>query len=409
MKKMLVCIVLLLPLKAAFCSGPDTLALKGRFYLDGTRVTIKVVEGVIHSISRQVPDDDQEDAFQGSDLWIAPGLIDIQINGYAGVDFADQDLRAEDMVMATRALWKAGVTSFLPTVTTNSGERLATSFRLLSEIALDPAIAASVVGYHLEGPYISPHDGYRGAHMEEFVREPDWEEFQQLQELCDHGIRLVTVAPETEGALSFTRKAVSSGVVVSLGHHNGSPGQIRMAADAGATLSTHLGNGCANMIHRHNNPLWPQLAEDRLSASLIVDGHHLNRDEVICFYRMKGPERTILVSDALHLAGMPPGEYDSYGRTLLMTGEVVKYPEQNVLAGAAVPVSRCVTNMMDFTGCTLAEAISMASTNPAKLLGLADRGSILPEKRADLILFSLEEGKMAIHKTVVAGKLVYAE
>ena len=409
MKTILVLLMLLLPLNAAFCADPDTLTLRGRFYLDGTWVTVKVVDEVIHSISRQIPDDDQEGAIPGPDLWIAPGLIDIQINGYAGIDFADQDLRAEDMVMATRALWKAGVTSFLPTVTTNSRERLATSFRLLSKTGRDPAIAASLPGYHLEGPYISPHDGYRGAHMEEFVREPDWEEFQQLQELCDHGIKLVTVAPETEGALSFTRKAASSGVVVSLGHHNGSPEQIRMAADAGATLSTHLGNGCANMIHRHNNPLWPQLAEDRLSASLIVDGYHLNRDEVICFYRMKGPARTILVSDALHLAGMPPGEYDSFGRTLLMTGEVVKYPEQNVLAGAAVPVSRCVANMMAFTGCTLAEAIGMASTNPAQLLGLADRGSILPGKRADLILFSLEEGKMAIHKTVVAGKVVYSE
>jgi N-acetylglucosamine-6-phosphate deacetylase len=302
MKIIIVLFMLLLPLKAAFCLDPDTLTLRGRFYLDGACVTVKIVEGVIHSISRQGPDVDRDGASSGPDLWIAPGLIDIQINGYAGVDFADQDLRAKDMVRATRALWKAGVTSFLPTVTTNSRERLATSFRLLSEAGRDPAIAASIPGFHLEGPYISPLEGYRGAHMEEFVREPDWEEFQMLQEICDNGIKLVTVAPEIDGAVSFIRKAVSSGVVVSLGHHNGSPGQIRMAADAGATLSTHLGNGCANMIHRHNNPLWPQLAEDRLSASLIVDGHHLNRDEVICFYRMKGPYHP-------GLRCPPPGRY----------------------------------------------------------------------------------------------------
>jgi N-acetylglucosamine-6-phosphate deacetylase len=161
------------------------------------------------------------------------------------------------------------------------------------------------------------------------------------------------------------------------------------------------------MINRHNNPLWPQLAEDRLSVSLIGDGYHLNREELICFSRIKGVERTILVSDALSLAGLPPGVYTSKEREVVLTPHVVKYPAEDVLAGAASPVSFCVVNMMKFTGCTLAEAIRMASTNPANLMGLEERGSIATGKRADLILFTLEDGKMVIHKTIVAGRVVF--
>jgi N-acetylglucosamine-6-phosphate deacetylase len=212
-----------------------------------------------------------------------------------------------------------------------------------------------------------------------------------------------------EGAIPFIRDCAASGVLVSLGHHNGSSDQIKKAADAGASLSTHLGNGCANMINRHNNPLWPQLAEERLSVTLIADGFHLNQDELKTFYGMKGIERTILVSDALDLAGLPPGEYTRWERQVVLTPDVVKFPAENVLAGAASPISTCVMNMMKFTGCSLAEAIRMASTNPAKFLGLDELGLILPGKRADLILFRMENGRMIVEQTIVDGRVVYSE
>ena len=236
----------------------------------------------------------------------------------------------------------------------------------------------SIPGFHLEGPYISPVEGYRGAHPEKYIRLPDWEEFQELQQAARKGIKLVTVAPEMEGAISFIENASATGVVVSLGHHNATPDVIEQAVEAGATFSTHLGNGCANMINRHNNPLWPQLANDGLSISIIADGFHLTKEEVITFFKVKGTDRTILVSDALHLAGLPPGEYEDDGRMLLLTKDVVKFPAENVLAGAATPISTCVGNMMKFTRCSLADAIQMASTNPARLVGLSDRGEIQP-------------------------------
>ena len=339
--------------------------------------------------------------------YTAPGLIDIQINGFLGVDFSDQNLTIEELRRATKALWKAGATTFLPTVITNDQTYLKKSFTLLAGALNDEEIGMSIPGFHLEGPYISPVQGYRGAHLEKYIKQPDWEEFLALQEAAHNRISLITVAPETDGAIPFIKKCTEAGVVVALGHHNGSSEIIKKAADAGATLSTHLGNGCANLINRHDNPLWPQLADDRLTASIIADGYHLNMDQLKCFYKMKGVERTILVSDALDLAGLPPGEYIRLERVVVLT-EVVKYPAENVLAGAASPLSTCVANIMKFTNCSLENAIQMATSNPAKLLGLNNIGEIIPGKRADLILFSIVDDRIVIQNTILAGKEVYS-
>ncbi len=230
-----------------------------------------------------------------------------------------------------------------------------------------------------------------------------------MQEAAGGAIRLIALAPETEGALPFISKCRDQGVVVSLAHHNAGPEIIQQAVEAGATLSGHLGNGCANEINRHHNPLWPQLANDGLSISIITDGAHLTREEVRTFYKVKGPGKTILVSDALSFAGLPPGIYEKDGVIYELTPEVVKFPSENVLAGAVQPVSKCLTNAMRFTGCSLSEAIRMASTNPARLMGLDQLGEIGPGKRADLILFTMEDGEMVIQRTLVAGKEVYAK
>jgi N-acetylglucosamine-6-phosphate deacetylase len=340
-------------------------------------------------------------------IYAAPGLIDLQINGFMGVDFSDQNLTSEGFLKATKALWEKGITSFLPTVITASRENLLKSFELLAQASQNTEVEKSVPGFHLEGPYISPEKGFRGAHLEKYIRKPDWSEFTALQNASGNKIKLITLAPETDGVLPFIENCKKSGVVVSLGHHNGNADQIDEAVDAGAMLSTHLGNGCANLIDRHNNPIWPQLADDGLAVSIIADGFHLNKQEVRTFFKAKGLDRTILVSDALDLAGMPPGEYVRGERKVLLTPDVVKFPEENVLAGAATPISACVTNMMKFTGCSLGEAIQMASTSPARLMGWNNVGELAVGKRADIILFTIENGKMVIQKTIVAGKVVY--
>lgn len=339
--------------------------------------------------------------------FIAPGLIDLQINGFMGVDFSDQNLCMADMRKVTEALWKAGVTAYLPTVITNSHKNLKKSFQLLASALDDEEIGLSIPGFHLEGPYLSPIQGFRGAHLAKYIRKPEWDEFSELQKAALNKIILVTVAPEVEGAISFISKCSESGIVVSLGHHNGSSEIIKNAVAAGASMATHLGNGCANMINRRENPIWPQLANDGITASIIVDGYHLTQEQVQCFYKMKGLEKTILVSDALDLAGLPHGEYTRHER-LVVLSEVVKFPAENCLAGAASPLNTCVTNMMKLTGCSLENAIQMASTNPARLLGLNNIGELKQGKRADMILFAMKDGEMAIQKTIVAGKIVYS-
>jgi N-acetylglucosamine-6-phosphate deacetylase len=279
----------------------------------------------------------------------------------------------------------------------------------LAEARKDTEIGPSIPGFHLEGPYISALPGYRGAHLEKYIKAPDWDEFQEIQKAADNGIMLLTMAPELDGAIPFIKKCVASGVTVSLGHHNGSAADVLGAVEAGAKMATHLGNGCANEINRHNNPLWPQLSNDALTASIIVDGFHLNREEVRTFYKTKGVEKIILISDALDLAGLPPGEYIRGERRLVLTPDVVQLPDENVLAGAASPISKCIGVVMEYTQCGLKNAIQMASTNPAKLFSLNELGEIEIGKRADLVLFTIKNNRMIIKKTYVGGSLVYSQ
>lgn len=385
-------------------SAQNTISsLDGLFYLDNKPVRINIDDGKITNIERLSSETELPK------MYIAPGLIDIQINGYMGVDFTGEDLDIKGVQKVTKALWKEGVTSYLPTVITYEHDRFLTNFAVLAAAIEDEEIRWSIPGFHLEGPYLSPVQGFRGAHLEKYIRPPDWEEFLQYQKAAGNNIKMITVAPEIEGAIPFIQKLSEMGVCVSLGHHNGSAEDIREAVDAGASLSTHLGNGCANMINRHHNPIWPQLAEDRLSITIIADGYHLTEEEIKTFYKVKGVENTILVSDALDLAGLEPGEYVRGERTVLLTPNVIKFPAENVLAGAASPIRICVGNMMRVTGCSLKETIQMASTNPAKLLNLDNVGEIKPGKLANLILFTIENGEIIIQKTIVAGKIVYSQ
>jgi N-acetylglucosamine-6-phosphate deacetylase len=306
-------------------------------------------------------------------------------------------------------MWKEGVTTFFPTIITNSSELIIQNLEVLSQsVENDPLLSHSMPGYFLEGPYISPIDGFRGAHQKEWVRLPDWDEFKKFYSAADENIIQIGVAPEAKGAMDFIRKCREMGIVVSLAHHNGTAAQIEEAVSLGARVSTHLGNGCANLINRHDNPIWPQLANEYLTPSIIADGHHLRKEELKVFYSVKGPDNLMLVSDATELAGMPAGEYDWNGKIVVMTEDgMLKYPAQNVLAGASFPIRKGVKNMVVLAGCSLESAVKMATSTPAKVYGLADRGSLKEGLSADLVLFTLVEDEMIVQKTVLQGKVVY--
>ncbi len=375
-------------------------------FATGKPVQVKIENGEIASVMEIQKLKNADKAF-----FIAPGFFDNQVNGFAGVSFAfgESDLTPEGIEKATRELWKFGVTTYLPTLTTNSREVLEKNFSLLAKAVNDPQLLGSIPGFHLEGPYINPADGFRGAHPKQFVRLPDWDEFQALNKAAGGKILQVTLAPEVEGAQEFIKKCRENSVIVAAGHHNANREQLDEAVQNGVRIATHLGNGCANLINRHNNPLWPQLSNDSLWISIICDGFHLLPEEIRVFYKTKGVAKTIITSDVTSYAALPPGVYKTQtGETIELTKEgKLHYPEQQVLYGSASPITKGVGNMMKVTGCSLADAIQMASTNPAKLYNLNDRGALEVGKRADLILFTLDDFVIDIQKTFVNGELVY--
>lgn len=384
---------------------PDR-TIEGIFYLDQSPVSIEIKDGKIDRIIRKKELSDPSLA----ETYVAPGFVDHQVNGYISYSFVGENLTIEQIREITRTFWQKGITTYVPTLTSHRSDLYTKNLKILAKAIQEPEIGHSVPGFHLEGPYISPIDGFRGAHNKAYIRKPNWDEFSQWYEAADGKILEVTVAPELEGAIDFIARCRQLGITVALGHHNGSAEIIKQAADAGASVSTHLGNGCANMIHRHENPIWPQLADDRLTASIIVDGFHLRSHEVQTFYKVKGPEKTVLVSDVIRLAGLPPGKYEDFDQEVVVTPEgKVMMPSQNVLAGASFLITEGVKNIMAFTQCSLAEAVHMASRNPARLIGLNDRGEISPGKRADLVLFKMGKKGLEIQQTIVAGKVVFEE
>ena len=304
-----------------------------------------------------------------------PGFVDLQVNGFAGVDFGDPATTAGDLSRAVAAIEKTGVTRFLPTLITSSLETFAACARPLVR-AGHPSIA----GIHMEGPYIAPEDGPRGAHAREHVRGADLDDFRRRQDAAEGRIRLVTLAPEAPGALPLVEHLVGAGVRVAIGHTAANRTQIQDAVAAGATLSTHLGNGCAGTLPRHPNLLWEQLGEDRLLASFIVDGHHLPPATVRSMIRAKTPARTILVTDAMAAAGMPPGAY-TIGRQrveLDATGRVAAPGAPN-LAGSALSIPVAIGNAVRFTGLPLEDVIPMATTRPADYIGIRPAGTVVAE------------------------------
>jgi N-acetylglucosamine-6-phosphate deacetylase len=380
--------------------------IEGLHYITGKPIQVKIENGKIATIKEIKKLNDKNNK-----SYIAPGFFDNQVNGFAGVSFAfgESDLTLEGIEKATRELWKFGVTTYLPTLTTNSQEVLVTNFSLLAKAVDDEKLLGSIPGFHLEGPYINPEDGYRGAHPKQFVRLPDWNEFMEMYKASGGNILQVTVSPEMERAQDFIKKCKEKGIIVAVGHHNANKKQLDLAVENGARISTHLGNGCANMINRHYNPFWPQLANDDLMISIICDGFHLLPEQIQVFYKVKGVDKTIITSDVTSYAALPPGQYKTQtGETIELTPEgKLHYPAQQVLYGSASPLTKGVGYVMKVTGCSLADAIQMASTNPAKLHNLNDRGLLEAGKRADLVIFTLDDFEVKIQKTFVKGELVY--
>jgi N-acetylglucosamine-6-phosphate deacetylase len=308
-----------------------------------------------------------------------PGLFDLQVNGFGGIDFNAPTLTTDRVVEALERMRATGVTRCLPTLITSSFARFAENARVVARAGArggDPAIA----GIHMEGPYLSPEDGARGAHPREHVSAASVDDFKRRQDAAGGRIVLVTLAPEVPGAVPLIEYLVASDVRVAIGHTTATPRQIGDGIAAGATLATHLGNGCPQLLPRHPNVIWEQLAADALMASLIVDGHHLPPATVKSMVRAKGARRTILVTDAIAAAGCAPGRY-AIGGVDCDLGEDgrVSLPGTPYLAGSSLTMDRAIANTVRFTGLPLDEVIPMASTIPASYLGTTPAGIVTAE------------------------------
>ena len=371
----------------------------GHTLFNNTPVEITIVDDQVQSI--------REVAAADTNIQIAPALIDIQVNGFAGFDLNVATVTPEDVCAMVRALWRVGTGFLCPTVVTGSFDGICNSLRAIVEACkADALVAHAVLGIHLEGPYISAEDGPRGAHPLEHVRDPDWDEFQQWQDIAEGKISIVTLAPEKKGTISFIEKLVANGIVVALGHTNASADDIRAAIDAGAKLSTHLGNGAHALIRRHPNYIWEQLSADELWASLIVDGHHLPPSVAKSMIRAKTLDRCILVSDAVALAGMEPGIYQFAGKSVELTAErCVRLVGTEYLAGSAIELARGIENSVKFAGISLKDAVSLATLQPMRLLDAKAQ----VESETNLILFEWNAAQYEINliATIVGGELVY--
>lgn len=375
----------------------------GKHYRTGMPIEVKVRDGRITAVT-ELEVSTSVDCLP----WLAPGLVDLQVNGGWGLDLNTTPLCPDTVLQLTRKLQRQGVTNYCPTLITNSSVRLAEAASTIAKaVRLNPDIARGIAGIHLEGPFISPEDGPRGAHPVQHIVPPDWEALSRWQEAAEGLIRIITLSPEWPGAASFISRCSESGILVSLGHTAATSEQIREAVSAGAVMSTHLGNGAHLMLPRHPNYLWEQLAADELYGCMIADGHHLPLSVLAVILRMKR-NRAILVSDAVSLSGMPPGSYHLHiGGDVVLTAEgrlhLAGQPE--LLAGSAMMLPDQVGYLMEAGLSGLPDAWDCASVHPARLLGLEQAAGLAIGAPADIVSFNMDDGKLSVLQCWKNGRI----
>ena len=341
-----------------------------------------------------------------SDFFLSPGLVDLQVNGYGGFDVNSELLNAQIIVELVDVLLSKGVTSFAPTIITAPEEEICHALSVIADArGSHPRVAACIPFIHLEGPHISPLDGYRGAHPADAVRPPSLAMFERWQHAARGHIGMVTLSPHFSECAPYIAALVEQGVHVAIGHTHAWPEQVQRAVHAGARLSTHLGNGIAPEIPRHRNPLWSQLADDRLTATFIADGHHLPPDMLKAMLRAKGVERSILVSDSVALAGMPAGVYSTPvgGRVELRPDGRLCVLGSELLAGATASLAQCIGHLVRVIGVPLHQALTMATSNPGRFAG--GRGQLTPGSRADILRFRWQD-EFLVEDVWLAGERV---
>jgi N-acetylglucosamine-6-phosphate deacetylase len=355
--------------------------------------TVVIEDGKIAEVRRQ-PGTTTLDDEMGDAAIIAPGFIDLQVNGGFGYEVGEDP---EGIRGLARRLPETGVTAFLPTVVTATPEFYRRAYQAFDEAK--NTVGARPLGLHVEGPFISVERS--GAHRRDLIRHADPALIHQL--LQGDALRLLTLAPERPGALDWIRRAREQDIVVSLGHTNASIDDFESGVDAGATMATHLFNAMSSFQHREPNAIGGALVDDRVTVGLIADGVHSHPASLELAVRSKGSHRIALVTDMVAAAGMQAGSHQLGGRPLLLEGNAVRL-EDGTLAGSALTMDQAVRNVVNWTSASTQDVLSMASTVPARLLGLGAIGEIRAGFAADLVLL---DAQLRVQATMIRGAWAY--
>jgi len=300
-----------------------------------------------------------------------PGFVDLQVNGYMGIDFSSPKLTEESCYIAIKKVLETGTIIFLPTVITSSLEVYRKNLGVIAKVVNRDDVRAHVPGIHLEGPFLSEVDGARGAHNADWIKKPDIALFEDFYEWSGRNIKLLTIAAEPEGSAELCRHASGLGVTVSLGHQMATEADLERLAKAGARSLTHLGNGLPMHIHRHENPIWAGLGNDQLTAMVIPDGHHLNPSILKTIIRAKGVDKICITSDASPVAGLPPGKYHTLGNNAVLKKSGRLYnPDTGYLVGSSSMMIDCVNYMISLEFLTNTEVFQMSFHNPLRLIDM---------------------------------------
>jgi N-acetylglucosamine-6-phosphate deacetylase len=375
--------------------------ISGRHYRTGKGVRLELEGPAISSVRPS----------RGARAFVAPGLVDLQVNGFRGMDFNRLPIAPDLPGRITRELWSVGVTSYCPTLITNRPNAISEGLRCIARACRhDSDAGAGIAGVHLEGPFISPEDGARGAHDRRHVRKPDFDLVRRWTEDSDGLLEILTMSPEWPNSPRFIERCVEAGLQISIGHTSATPEQVRDAVKAGASLSTHFGNGAHPVLPRHPNYLWEQLAADGLAACLIADGHHVPDSLLKVVLKVKGPA-AYLVSDSVYLAGMKPGRYRaSIGGQVVLTreGRLHLAKDPRLLAGSASPLLLGVAHLVRTGLADPGEAWERASTGPASCLGLAVAKGLVRGAPADAVVLEVVRGSIRLLETWKSGRKVWS-
>ncbi len=333
--------------------------------MTGNRKALSMGQKDVHPVA-------ETDHGRRTEVMKIPGLVDLQVNGFRRVDFAGDTLTEEDFARACRELLNAGITAFLPTLITSPAAVYEHNLPVIAKVIARQEFQERVPGIHLEGPFLSPREGARGAHNAEWIRKPDVTYLERLTALAEGRVRLLTLAADQDGAEELAHCATSHGVTVALGHHMADERHLERLVAVGAKALTHLGNGAPALLPRHQNPIWAGLANDDLAAMIIADGHHLPAPVLKSIIRAKGPERCIVVSDTSPLAGLSPGEYDSMGARVRLEANGKLYnPTTGYMAGSSATILTCANHLASLGIVSPGELIRMCFYNPLRLIGIS--------------------------------------